>query len=141
MGRPTDYTEEIAKFIIEETANSTDSLQRIYERNKDIIPAPRTIRRWIAENEEFRHKYARAKEEQADVMAEEIQEIADQLAGKEGLTHEEVGAAKLRIDARKWAASHLKPKKYGNQVNVNLETNKIRVSMSDSGETQNVINL
>jgi hypothetical protein len=59
-------------------------------------------------------QYARAKEESADHLAEEIMEIADEAMN--ALTSEQVQAARLRVDARKWIASKLKPKKYGERI-------------------------
>jgi hypothetical protein len=117
-GPETKLTPQVEAIILELTANTTDSLKRICDKNKGVLPAPGTIRRWIAENELFRDKYTRAKEEQADVMAEEISDIADELARKKDLTHEQIGAAKLRMEARKWSASKLKPKKYGDRTDI-----------------------
>jgi hypothetical protein len=69
--------------------------------------------------------YARAKEQQADLLAEEIIEIADDsskdLQGYDDYNNpienkEFVNRSKLRVDARKWVASKLKPKKYGDKL-------------------------
>lgn len=65
--------------------------------------------------------YARAREARADKLAEEILEIADESRfdtvvdkdGKERLDSEYVQRSKLRVDSRKWLASKMFPKKYG----------------------------
>nr|WP_241430770.1 hypothetical protein [Tatumella saanichensis] len=80
--------------------------------------------RWIQSFDDFRNQYARAREVQADVLAEEIIEIADDSSGdvivdedgREQTNHERVARSRLRVDARKWYASKLAPKKYGDRI-------------------------
>jgi hypothetical protein len=74
---------------------------------------------------EFRHQYARAREAQADFLAEEILQIADDgendtYATENGpaVNHDVVQRSRLRVDARKWLASKLAPKKYGDKLAV-----------------------
>ena len=100
--------------------------------NGDDMPSRETMFRWIRENEEFRDQYARAKEESADALVEDILDIADDATNdymesldKEGeapmswkLNGEHIQRSKLRVDTRKWAASKLKPKKYGDKIDV-----------------------
>lgn len=88
------------------------------------MPKRLTILKWLRENIAFQTQYAHAREEQADVLADEILDIADD--GKPDFRFDpEVGLivdgdaiqrAKLRIDSRKWIASKLKPKKYGDKT-------------------------
>ena len=103
-GRPTSYTPELADRICEQLADGL-SMRKICEA--DDMPAKRTIFNWLRTNEEFLHQYERAKEESADSMTDEMLDIAD---GQEG---GEVQRDRLRVDTRKWVASKLKPKKYG----------------------------
>ena len=56
--------------------------------------------------------YARAREERADLLAKEILEIADAPC-KDAV---EVAHARNRLDTRKWLASKLAPRKYGDRV-------------------------
>jgi len=85
---------------------------------------------------EFLKQYARAKEESADALAEEMLEIADDgrndwMARNGGtddegnarentyvLNGEHIQRSRVRIDTRKWLASKLKPKKYGDRVDL-----------------------
>lgn len=113
-GRPTAYSQAVADKIIDLISTSSKGLDSLCKAHSSL-PHPATVRRWISQNEGFRDRYARAKEEQADLMADEIIDIADELTGKD-LTHEKIGAAKQRIDARKWVAAKLKPKKYGDKL-------------------------
>lgn len=126
MGRPTDYTEELADKICVLIATSAKSMKTI---GRELGVHPATIHRWLNENATFRDKYARAKEDQADFLAEEILDIADdssndtKVVNKNGEVIEVentewVNRSKLRVDARKWVASKLKPKKYGDKIGV-----------------------
>lgn len=82
-----------------------------------------TVMRWIATKEEFRNNYVRAREDQADYYADQIVDIADDdgldididETGKPVVKGENIQRAKLRVDARKWVASKLKPKKWGDK--------------------------
>lgn len=114
-GRPSLYSDELATKILDAIANSTKGLATICKQNSSF-PHAGTVRRWITEDRKgFRDKYTRAKEEQADLMADEILDITDALP-KKGLTNQQVNAARLKVDARKWVASKLKPKKYGDKI-------------------------
>lgn len=71
--------------------------------------------RWMRLHPEFLQMYVRSKEECADTLADEIMEIADSDPGSNatGIDRGGVDHLKLRVDARKWIAAKLKPKKYG----------------------------
>lgn len=115
-GRPTDYTKDMADKICEKIANGR-SLRSICAEAG--MPPMKTIYRWLEANEEFRHQYARARDKQADYFAEEIIEIADSAEAESAA----VSKAKLQIDARKWAASKIAPKKYGDKVEQQITGN------------------
>jgi hypothetical protein len=60
-----------------------------------------------------------AREEQADKIFREIIEIADDASGDYGeriVDHENIQRSRLRVDARKWAAARLAPKKYADRI-------------------------
>ena len=114
-GRPTDYTKDMADKICEKIANGR-SLRSICA--EDGVPPMKTIYRWLEANEEFRHQYARAREKQADYFVEEIIEIADSAVAESAA----VSNAKLQIDARKWAASKIAPKKYGDKTELDVKS-------------------
>lgn len=79
-----------------------------------------TIFNWLAKHPEFLDNYARAREAQADVYADEIIDITDEPAKIVPTTgavdSADVAQKRLQVDARKWLASKLKPKKYGDKV-------------------------
>ena len=131
-GRPSDYTEELAADICVRLADG-ESLKAICA--EDQMPHRATVFRWLAAHESFRDMYARAREEQADTLADELVTIADEASvsvkheGEEfRLALDATGVAhnRLRVDTRKWVAAKLKPRKYGEKVqnentNVNVE--------------------
>ena len=95
----------------------------------DSMPAMSTLFKWLRENQEFSQQYTKAKEESADALFEELIEIADDGTndwmqkngeGNEGwqLNGEHVQRSRIRVDVRKWALSKLKPKKYGEKIQV-----------------------
>ena len=79
----------------------------------------------------LQEQYARAMEARADALFEEIEEIADdgsndwmERHGDDGenigwqLNGEHVQRSKLRVDTRKWMLGKMKPKKYGDKLEV-----------------------
>jgi hypothetical protein len=74
---------------------------------------------------DFADNYTRAREEQADTLADEILAIADEapseVVDEKGVSRTDSGWVswqRNRVDARKWVASKLKPKKYGEALKV-----------------------
>ncbi|WP_304679162.1 hypothetical protein [Neisseria polysaccharea] len=114
IGRPTTYNQETADKICELIARGM-SLRAICASAD--MPAGGTVHRWLAEHQDFQEQYARAREEQADGFADEIIDIADSVAPETG----EVAKAKLQIDARKWKAAKLAPKKYGEKLELDAD--------------------
>lgn len=115
IGRPTDYTKDIAENICEKISGGL-SLRAICAEAG--MPARGTVYRWLIENADFQDQYARAREKQADYFAEEIIEIADSAEAESAA----VSKAKLQIDARKWAASKIAPKKYGDKTELDVKS-------------------
>ena len=74
------------------------------------MPTADTVRLWLIEDATFAAHYTRAREEQADYYADEIIEISD--------TEDDANKARVRIDARKWVAGTLRPKKYGEKLDL-----------------------
>jgi len=74
IGRPTDYTPEIAREIADRMIDG-NPLRAICQQ-KDM-PDEGTVYRWIARHPEFRELYAHARELQALRWGEEVLTIAD----------------------------------------------------------------
>ena len=124
-GRPSSYSDAIAAEIIRLMAEEGLSQRKISAM--DGMPDRVTVIRWLADerNAEFRNQYAHAREALADYHAEGTIEISDETeveARYQGedvtldLSATAVARNRLRIDARKWYASKLAPKKYGDRT-------------------------
>lgn len=115
-GRPTIYTDELIESICERVANG-ESMRKICR--DEHMPVLTTIFRWIRENPEFKQQYDAATDMRADAYAEDMQDIADTppaLTADGKIDAGDVAHMRLRIDTRKWIASKLKPKKYGDKI-------------------------
>lgn len=128
-GRPSMYTQELADKICAEISSTSKSLRTICDQ--DDMPSVVTIMAWLRTNDEFLKQYTRAKEEQADLMVEEMIDISDDARndfmtiqrGGELVSVEDkevTNRSKLRVETRKWIASKLKPKKYGDKTHTEL---------------------
>lgn len=89
-----------------------------------------TLLHWINADQGRIELYARAREDRADKLADEIVAISDESEVTARYDGEEVrlvldAAAvarnRLRVDARKWVASKLKPRTYGEKLDVTQE--------------------
>ena len=126
-GRPTDYTSELADEICDVVSGTTKGLEKLCKENPHW-PDPSTIYRWRRKNDNFYQNYARAKEFQAEVGADEIVAIADDGAldytinnkGVVVVDHEHIQRSKLRVEARKWSASKLLSKRYGDKIQAEI---------------------
>lgn len=125
-GRPTIYTDELGERICSLIAEGI-SVREICAA--DDMPCQKSIYRWLVspDHEQFRQKYTEARQAQAERLAEEILEIADNGTNdyverlvKDGAVvladHDHIQRSKLRVDTRKWLLSKLQPKKYGEKV-------------------------
>jgi hypothetical protein len=88
------------------------------------MPSYRAVMEWLDRYPKFAQNYARARDIQVDLKAEEVVDIADDSSldwitdqdGNRIVDHEHINRARLRVDARKWIAGKLKPKKYGDKL-------------------------
>lgn len=103
MDRP--FTQQEADAICEHIADGK-SLRNYCAQ--EGAPSKSTVMKWLAAHAEFADQYARAREMQADSHVDDLADIAD--------TEADPAKARVRIDARKWAASKLAPKKYGDKL-------------------------
>lgn len=129
-GRPSKFSQAVADEICGRLATG-ESLRGIC-RDNDGLPEAATIFRWLASADlafaGFREQYARAREIQADALVDEILEIADDgtndYTTRKGsddddvqvVNHDHIQRSRLRVDTRKWFASKVLPKKYGERV-------------------------
>jgi len=122
MARPPKYDRQKVMDAICDRIAEGESLRAICLDND--MPGTTIVMEWIKESDALAKQYARARERQADYYAEQIIEIADNsgkdtVITKEGIeqvNHEAIQRDRLRVDARKWVASKLAPKKYGEKI-------------------------
>jgi hypothetical protein len=107
MGRSSTYEEEIANEVCDRLTEG-ESLMSICE--DDTMPHASTVFRWLDTNAEFRDKYARAREVQGHLAADRAVDAA--------VNATDAGLGRLAYDARKWQASKLAPKVYGDKTEV-----------------------
>jgi hypothetical protein len=104
------YAAEVRDVICQRIANQ----QSLVAITRDpAMPGYETVCRWLREDHDFRESYARAREDAADAMASEIVEIADTA------NEDNAQAIRVRVDARKWVAAKLKPRVYGDRLDLN----------------------
>ena len=128
------YSEEQKKEIFNNIFNSIENGNSLRKTLMVINLPAKTFYEWLEQDEEKSKQYARACELRADILFEEILEIANTtIEGKvietdeSGRTKEKVGDMlghrRLQIDARKWMLGKLNPKKYGDKLEVDQNTN------------------
>ncbi len=128
-GRPEIYTQELADKICERIAEGY-SMRTVCK--PDEMPAMSTVFKWFRTKPEFVDQYAKATQERTEAMSEDILDIADDGSndlmtiqkGKESYTIENkevTNRSRLRVDTRKWLMSKMKPKKYGDKIDVTTD--------------------
>jgi len=116
------YSEEAAEEICRIVAThcaGINTLAKLYPH----IPHPTTIARWRLNNKEFDAKYFAAKQRQAELM---IEEMDDFIPGDINYIEDEKGQRRIdppsatlliaKLNNRKWTAARLAPKKYGDRM-------------------------
>ena len=107
MARPSSFNQALADEICERLSGG-ESLRSICTDRH--MPEKTAVFRWLLANEAFANQYARARESQADSLFDDVLDIAD--------TEDDPKKARVRIDARKWMAGKLRPKVYGDKIDV-----------------------
>ena len=88
-----------------------------------------TLADWVHDNPDRKARYERARADRADFLFDEIVAIADESCVETKYEGEEiklvldataVARNRLRVDTRKWAASKLKPRVYGDKTTTEL---------------------
>lgn len=109
-GRPTEFEQETADEICRRLSEG-DSLRTICL--DEAMPARSTVFLWLRKHKSFSDQYARAREDQAEALADDVMDTA--------LNKDlEPNDRRVRVDALKWLASKRKPKVYGDKVQTEL---------------------
>lgn len=127
MGRPSSYSVERGVKIAKAIARSRRSLNHLHKKF-DWFPSPTTIFRWLEKHQAFRDQYALARRAQAARYGDEQINIADSILktvkrsqANPGKLSAMVNASKLRIESRRWSASRLAPKDWGDRLEQTLK--------------------
>lgn len=121
------WVEALAQWI--EDGGSLSSFCREYPQG----PCKTAWFEWINSDPIIADRYARARENGADTLAEETVSIADEVKDAGHMDSARVNAARLRVDARKWVASKLKPKTYADRLET-VQSGSLTVTYSVSDE-------
>lgn len=126
IGRPPEAVpEKAAEEILAWIASGQTLREFCRQKGK---PAWRTVYDWLEKDQEFRARFARARDMGHDAIAEEALAIADTPVEGETITEDEdgtktvtgdmLGHRKLQVDTRLKLLAKWNPKKYGDKVDV-----------------------
>lgn len=127
--RPTVLTNRLRASMLANISSGM-SVRKMCENRK--FPTREMFYKWLREDDSFVNEYEIAVQSRADAIAEEILEIADddsndykinELSEDDKLKIDQIKLArdKVKIDARKWIAAKMAPKKYGNNIKVDSD--------------------
>lgn len=111
-GRPSSYTPERAGEICK-LVSSGLSLVKVARQLKIDLSS---IYDWLHKDDAFAQNYARARDQRAEFIFEDVLTLEQQMLNGE-LGHNEFRAA---VDARKWFLARMAPKNYGDTSKVEL---------------------
>ena len=115
-GRPPfNWTRELEDFIISGVL-ANKSMRQIEvdgeeHYGKENFPSGVTIKNYLASNDDFLNRYARAKDLSQDFMAEDLIDIID--GRHPDFVDAELSQRKESIETRKWIMGKLRRKKWG----------------------------
>lgn len=122
------YSEEEKTKIIDTVCSRISEGESLRNVLKETGVVGKTFFEWIGKDEDKSKQYARATNIRADVLFEEILDIADETSKDfintpdgEKPNQEVINRSRLRIDARKWYLSKVMPKKYGDKLDVTTD--------------------
>lgn len=115
-------TPEVYESICRQVETTSDGVNTACSDHKVSIRSFYEYKRAIGETAE--NRYARAKESQVDSIVDQIDEIEKQAEielksiSDPKIAHAMMALYRLKIDDRKWLASKLKPKRYGDRLDI-----------------------
>ncbi len=131
-GRPTIYNEELAALICERVATHIEGTTKLCEMYDDM-PHVDTILQWRFKYPDFSSKYLESKRFQSELLAESIDEVLQERhvyyddKGNERIDTGAVARAVAIANGRKWTASRLAPRIYGDKKFDDLQADNERV--------------
>ena len=128
IGRPTLYSKKLADTIC--TRLSLGESMRSVCRSEEM-PEMETIWRWLREKKDFNEQYVRATEERTEAQHEDLLDLGDNAIELSQSVDPKasgavVQAVKLKADNLRWVMSKMKPKKYGDKVDLTSDGKAIK---------------
>ncbi|WP_115701839.1 hypothetical protein [Legionella sainthelensi] len=124
-GRPTKYNIKLAQEICDTIASTSKGTKKLCLEHPHW-PCQDTLFAWLKKYPEFAEQYAQAKVSQIELLVDEILEISDDTSQDQYVNElgtlvpnpQAIYRARLKVDTRKWLASKLVPKVYGNKIDI-----------------------
>lgn len=111
----SDEREEISQLVLE---GMRSGLSAFKSCQKAGVPNS-TFMRWVGDDAKLAERYAHAREDLIERMANELLELSDSEVPETGdgkRDWQAIQQRKLQVDSRKWLLSKLAPKKYGDKL-------------------------
>ena len=129
MGRPVKWPQEhpVWREIVARVSAGKSVSTVLADKD---MPTWTGFQNMLAQDESLQAAYDKAVQDRADKMADEILELSDQEmpAGLEGaMASAWVQQKRMQVDARKWIASKLKPRVYGDRIDMTVRDERISV--------------
>lgn len=113
---------------------------------REVKMSSETFYKILNKDEKRALQYARATEERTEILVEDMLGIADGYEddvildkdGNEVVNHNVIQRDRLRVDTRKWLASKMKPKKYGDSSKLSLDVGDKTMKALFSADILNV---
>ena len=138
-GRPSIYTDKLVLTICKRLSKG-ESLRSICR--DDAMPHIDTVYGWLLDgkHERFSAQYTHARQIQAELMFEELEELCDvspqDIVGDDKSDNARVQARKLQVDTRKWILAKMMPKKYGEKLDLTSDGKQLPVNIVSFRDTK-----
>lgn len=119
MARPKTIRTKRTPEVVEQILSAIEDGTPLRKACGDAGVSAPSFMRWVSEDDSLAERYARSKRLQAELLADEIVDIADEEPGtldNGGTDSGKVAHNRLRVDTRKWILAKLLPKVYGEKV-------------------------
>ena len=119
------YSDSILDLILDRVA-AGEALSRVC--SSADMPTRKSFFEWVEKDPSIKAKYEFAIQLRADGLVDELLAIADDgmsdtytdSDGNERTNQEVIARSRLRVDARKWLASKMAPKRYGDKTSTEI---------------------
>lgn len=120
---------EVWPKILERITEGRSLVYAVKEANMSYATAMYQLRN----NPELQTKYRACMEERGDYLADELVDLSDEMPPADldpSLINAWVNRQRLRIDARKWSAAKLRPKMWGDKIDVSVTHTQISITQA-----------